>query len=74
MFLALDAVEELGAVDYPRCSTVLARDFGRVSHPGNSGHWQILFARCAVRFGCVPITLQVIDDPGRSTIRTFDLR
>ncbi len=74
MFLALDAVEELGAVDYPRCSTVLARDFGRVSHPGNSGHRQIFFARCAVRFGCVPITLQVINDPGRSTIHALYLR
>ena len=74
MFLALDAVEELGAVDYPRCSTVLARDFGRVLHPVNSGHCQSLVARCAVRFGCVPMTIQVIDDPGRSTIQALYLR
>ena len=72
MFLALDAVVELGAVDYPRCITVFACDLGIISR--NLGNWQILFARSAVRFGCVPITLQVIDDPGRSTIRALDFR
>ncbi len=72
MFLALDAIVELSLVDDPRCITLLARDLGIVSR--NLGNWQILFARSAVRFGCVPITIQVIDDPGRSTTRTFDLR
>ena len=63
MFLALCAEEELGVVDHPSCSAVLARDFGRVSHPGNPGHRQIFFASCAEGFGCMPITLHVINDP-----------
>ena len=70
MFLALDAIVELSLVDDIRCVTIFARDLGT----RNWGNWQILVARKAVRLGCVPITLLVVDDPVRSTIRTFDLR
>ena len=70
MFLALDAIVELSLVDNPRGITILARDFGTRTW----GNWQILVARKAVRLGCVPITLLVVDDPRRSTIQTFDLR